>query len=116
MAKQYLNKDRDDQIDFDLPDNLDKEYKVDFKNIETPKHPKDLDKEKEINWVVKFTFKKRSNNEEVQDKFGDYTVTLPKKGTHLWYYNGSLQEKKYTVSGDKAIVKLKDGDPALGWT
>ena len=109
MPKQII-----DTVEFDLPDELDKKYKVSKKDINTPSKGKD----KQINWLIKFSFKDKKTNHEVLGDIGTYTVIIPKMGSTLWYYNRELKQINFTVKegGKKAAVTLNAGDPALGWT
>jgi hypothetical protein len=112
-----------------VSDTLDQRYAVRKKPNKGPTHD---DKGRRIQWVACFGFalKKgvdKSNRELDEDGFikGEleevYTISLPKEGEDLVYYDGErVKTLAYSPGnakqGDTVQATLKVGDPPIGWT
>lgn len=110
-----------------VSDTLDRLYAVEKKAIKSP----DKHEGKDINWVAYFGFKLKKGVEKGNRKLDshgfitghledNYTISLPREGDQLVYYDGEIHPldfwPKNDESGKPVHATLKAGDPAIGWT
>ncbi len=112
-----------------VSDNLDKRYDVRKKPNKAPSHD---DKGRPIQWVACFGFALKKGVDKGNLKLDDedfikgeleeaYTISLPKDGDDLVYYDGKqIKTLAYSPGnakpGDAVRATLKIGDPPIGWT